>query len=415
MFLRKLLIILLIFQPFVEKMTKKMGLGFDVFNELISIGVLMAYLFVMYKTKKAHNLTILAVAFIGYLILLGLLRQIVPLTVLQIVMYSQFFFYFFYFFSLSPEEKKQTFIALKKIFDYVVIIIAIIALIEVVDHSTWRSFLGVHSVKRGINYFYLISFFGSGPSLAIFTSLYVFVWHYYHYVLGSKKVTKDKFLLVLAIGLGVLSFSRKEVLFVFLFLIFFPYPSRSNLNKWAKRAIFLVGAFVSLVVYYLSFFADANSVAFDQNYIRWKIVSKSLEVFGDYAPFGTGAGTFGSRVSLMMPHIYDQYNIGEDMLGYKVLGNTGPIYDAFMFTFLTEIGIGILIFLFFFYKLLEARTHFKTAYSVFVKNYLIVYFLLLSLFVPMVTNNFGFIIFILLGLMISQVSLLTFRRWYAKD
>lgn len=414
MFLRKLLVVLLLVQPFIDKMTKKFGFGFDIYNELISVMVLLAYLFVMYKTKKAHNLTLVAIALIVYMFLLGLIRQIFPLSILQIVMYSQFFFYFFYFFSLGKDEKRKTIMAIKKICDYVVVIIGVIALFELLDHTAWRNFLDVHSVKRGINYFYLISFFGSGPSLAIFMGIYVALWHYHHYVLGTIKSSRDKWLLRLAIVFGVLSFSRKEVLFIFLFLIFFPYPSRNNLNKWAKRIIFLVGSFAALVVYYLSFFANANQVAFGQDYIRWKIIAKAMEVYSDFAPFGSGAGTFGSRVSLMMPHIYEQYQVGEDMLGYKVLGNTGPIYDAFMFTFFTEIGVGIFIFLFFFYKLFEGRTASQCSYSVFIKNFLIVYFLLLSLFVPMVTNIFGFLIFILLGLMISQVSLLKFRRWYAQ-
>ncbi len=413
MFLKKLLLILLILQPLVNKITAKLHLQFDVFNELISVSVFIAYLFVLANSKKINNMILVVLAYIFYMVLLAIFRDIYPLSFFQIVIYSQFFFYFFYFLSFTEKEKIKIISSFKKILGFFVIIIAIIGIYEAIDHTTFRQLLGVHSVKRGINYFYLISFFGSGPSLAIFVSLYVVIWHYYHYAFGNTITKKDIILLVLSILIGLLSFSRKEVLFTLLFLLFFPYPSRSKLNKWIKRGIFIFGGALSLFVYYISFFGDANTVAFDRKYIRWKIISKSFQILADYAPFGSGPGTFGSRVSLMMPDIYRRYNIGQEMLGWEVLGNKGPIYDAFLFTFITEIGIGVLIFFFFFYKLFEAKTIVKNEYAKFSKNFLIIYLLILSLFVPMITNNFGFIIMIFAGLMISNVSILKYKRWYA--
>jgi len=415
MFLRKLLFILLIIQPLMNKIAVKLKWDFDIFNELLSIFVFLGFLVIVTHRKKVNNMILVPLGFIFYMACLAILRGIYPLSFFQIIIYSQFFVYFFYFLALPVDSKTKTLIAFKKIMTYFVVIIAIIAVYEAIDHSTFRIFMGVHSVKRGINYFYLISFFGSGPSLAIFISLYVLLWHYCHYALGIKTRKKDVFFVILAIILGTLTFSRKEVLFIFLFLLFFPYPARNKLNKWIKRGIFIVGVFAGLAVYYISFFVDANTVAFDKNYIRWKIISKATEIYIDHAPFGSGAGTFGSRVSLMMPDLYQRYGIGEEMLGWQVLGNTGPIYDAFLFTFFTEIGIGIFIFLFFMYKLFEARVVVKNPYARFSKHFLVVYFLMLSLFAPMVTSNFGFIIMIFLGLMISNVTIFKFNRWYAED
>ena len=90
-----------------------------------------------------------------------------------------------------------------------VVISGFIAIYEAIDHSSYRRLLGVHSVKRGINYFYLISFFGSGPSLAIFLFLYVLIWHYVHYALKVVIKKKDVFKIVyfplrfLALKLGL--------------------------------------------------------------------------------------------------------------------------------------------------------------------------------------------------------------------
>ncbi|RDK88520.1 hypothetical protein [Marinirhabdus gelatinilytica] len=412
MFLRNLLFILLILQPFIDKLARKAGWSINIFNELLSIGVFLAFMVVLIHRKKLNSLALLMFAFIGYCCLLVLYRGVYPLGFFQVVIYSQFFFYFFYFLTLSREEKNRTILSFKKIMAVFVYVIAIIAIFEAKDHTTFRNWMGVHSVKRGINYFYLISFFGSGPSLAIFITIFVALWHYCHYALKQTIKKKHIFNLVLAIILGVLSFSRKEVFFIFIFLVFFPYPSRNQLNKWLKRLIFFTTLFTGLIVYYLAFFTSANTVALDKDYVRYKIVDKSAEIYADHFPWGSGPGTWGSRVSLWTQHIYEQYNIGPDLLGWKP-GSQGPIYDAFLFTLFTEIGIGIFILFLFTYKIFEAKTITKDSYGRFTKNFLILFLLVLGMFAPMFTNNFGFVIMALTALMISNVSLFKFKRWYA--
>lgn len=412
MFLRNLLFILLILQPFIDKLARKAALSINIFNELLSIAVFMAFIVILITKKKLNSLAILMVLFIGYCSLLVLYRGIYPLGFFQIVIYSQFFFYFFYFFSLNLENKKKTLLSFKKIMAVFVYVIAFIAVFEALDHTTFRSWMGVHSVKRGINYFYLISFFGSGPSLAIFVTVFVALWHYCHYALEHKIKKRHVFNLILAIILGVLSFSRKEVFFIFVFLVFFPYPSRNTLNKYLKRAIFFVMLFTGLVVYYLAFFTAANTVALNKDYVRWKIVSNSAQIYADHFPLGTGPGTWGSRVSLWIPHIYERYNIGKDLLGWTE-GSQGPIYDAFLFSLFTEIGFGIFILFFFIFKLFEAKTLTENSYGSFTKNFLVLFLIALGMFAPMFTNNFGFIIMALAGMMISKVSLFKFRKWYA--
>lgn len=410
--MRKLIFILLILQPLIVKLVYKSGFEINVFNELLSLLVLTLFLFRILLKKSLNSTFLIYVFFLVYTILLGFLRNIMPLSLFQIMIYSQFFFYFYYFQSFSDEEKVQTTRDIKKTMDFIVYVIAFIAIIEIIDHQAYRNFLGVHSVVRGIDGFYLISFFGSGPSLAIFISLYVFVWHYYHYALGNTIKKKNLFTLILAMVLGVLSFSRKEILFIFIFILLFPYPSKDLLRKWLKRAILSLAVVAGLLYYYLTFFESANRKGFDSGYIRWKIMAKSFEAFSDYFPFGTGAGTFGSRVSLMMPHIYEQYNVGQDMLGWKATNSRGPIYDAFLSTFITEVGIGFLLIALLFYKIFEARTIVGNNYAVFTKNFILVYLFSLSFFVPMLTNSFGYIIMIILSCIIGNLSLFRIRIRY---
>ena len=184
--MRKLIFILLILQPFIVKLVYKGGFQINVFNELLSLLVLILFIFRVLIKKRVNNSFLIYICFLIYTLLLGIYRDIMPLSLFQILIYSQFFFYFFYFQSFSDQEKSDMIKSMKNIMDFIVILIAIIAVIEVIDYQSFRDFIGVHSVNRGINGFYLISFFGSGPSLAIFISLYVFVWHYYYYALGNQ-------------------------------------------------------------------------------------------------------------------------------------------------------------------------------------------------------------------------------------
>tara|TARA_R100000935_G_scaffold36196_1_gene56937 strand:+ start:37911 stop:39152 length:1242 start_codon:yes stop_codon:yes gene_type:complete len=413
MFLRNLLFMLLILQPFIDKLARKAGWSINIFNELLSIGVFIAFIIVLLHRKRLNSLALLMFGFIGYCCLLVLYRGVYPLGFFQVVIYSQFFFYFFYFLTLSNTEKNETILSFKKIMTVFVYVIAFIGVFEALDHTTFRNYMGVHSVKRGINYFYLISFFGSGPSLAIFITIFVAIWHYCHYALQQTIKKKHILTLVLAILLGVFSFSRKEVFFIFIFLVFFPYPSRNQLNKWLKRLIFFTTMFTGLIVYYLAFFASANTVAFNKDYVRYKIVSKSAEIYADHFPWGSGPGTWGSRVSLWTRDIYERYNIGRDLLGWQETNPHGPIYDAFLFSLFTEIGIGIVILFLFIYKIIGASTITADAYGRFVKNFLIIFLLALGMFAPMFTNNFGFVIMAFSAMMIANVSIFKFKKWYA--
>ncbi|MDO6595891.1 hypothetical protein Q4512_03130 [Oceanihabitans sp. 2_MG-2023] len=413
--MKKLVIILLILQPLINKITLKSGVSFDVYNELLSMLVFFMYLYQLLKRGKITSISLVFFTLLLYMVLTTFIKSTYPLGFFQIVIYSQWFFYFLYYHSLTIEEKHQTLYSLKKILDKTLLLVLIIAVFEIPFHKQFKDFLGIISHDRGIGGFYLVSFFGSGPSLANFMSLYIVFWYFYHYGFQELITKRDKRKLILAFVFLILSFSRKEVLFVFLFMLFFPFPYRSQLRKWMKKTIVFVGIFAGLFIYYIVFFSKANQVAFGDKYIRWRIAEKSHEILMDNLPWGSGIGTFGSRVSLMATDVYEKYNVGPEMLGYEVLNQTrGPIYDAFMFTFTTELGIGILIFMFFFFKLFEARVWDRNKYKGYCKNFLIVYFLGLSFFQPVLISSFGYLCAIFFALTINKISLLKFRTKYAK-
>ena len=414
--MKKLIIILLIFQPLVNRITLKSGGAFDVYNELISLMIFSLYLFQVLKRGKISSISVVFYFLVFYMLILAFLRDIYPLSFFQIAIYSQWFFYFLYFNNLTSKEKYEFIFDLKKLFDKVLILIIIISFFELIFYKQFRGFLGIPNLSRGIGGFYLTSFFGSGASFAHFISLYIFVWFYYYYGYTNEITKNAKLKIWLAFLVLILTFSRKEVLLVFLFFLFFPFQYKTQIIKWVRKVLVFGGIALGMLIYYFSFFSHANKVAFSDKYVRWMIAEKSHEILMDNFPWGSGAGTFGSRVSLMMKDVvYEKYDVGPQMLGYEVLGQTrGPIYDAFLFTFTAEIGIGILIYLFFFFKIFEAKTIERNSYKSYIKNYLVVYFFILSFLQPILMSSFGYLCAIFMGITIGNISLLKFRIKYAK-
>ncbi|HAT64754.1 MAG TPA: hypothetical protein DCS66_09150, partial [Flavobacteriaceae bacterium] len=84
MFLRNLLFIFLILQPFVDKLSKKAGAEINIFNEMLSIAVLIGLVVIYAYRKRANNLILVVLAFIFYCSFLVIWRQIFPLGFFQI-------------------------------------------------------------------------------------------------------------------------------------------------------------------------------------------------------------------------------------------------------------------------------------------------------------------------------------------
>ena len=122
MSLRTFVFILLILQPMIVKLMYKAGFQINLFNELLSLFVLGLFLERVLIKKSFNSTFFIYIFFLAYTILLGFLRDIMPLSLIQIMSYSQFFFYFYYFQTFSGEEKTQTIKAIKKVMDTIVLI-----------------------------------------------------------------------------------------------------------------------------------------------------------------------------------------------------------------------------------------------------------------------------------------------------
>ena len=378
--------------------------SFDIYNELITILVFTILVVQLYQKKwRISVLVLLVVAIALYMILSTLYKGNTYFGIMQFIIYSQFFIYFFYTNTLSQNRKIEIALKIKGLLDVVFIVILLFTVLEISNHTLVKEFYGVSYFNRGINGFYLISIFGSAPSFSLFLSVYILLIYYCGYSLQGIISRADVLRTVLAVVLCVLTFSRKEVLLTLLFVAFFPYPYKYTVVKYLRIMVVLLIFGGSTYIYYTSFFKEANEIAFSEKYVRWKIMKYSWQISKDNLPLGSGVGTFGSQMSLANPKIYKEYEVGKEMTGYS--GKRGPIYDAFWFTFIAEMGVGILLVLLFFYIIFTSKAPINDRRANFIKKYLILFFLLIGFFSPVLVSPYGFMVAMTLGLLSGKLKI----------
>lgn len=389
----------LVLFPGIQKVDAQFSMGLTYLDELISFLILVLYLRqITYNRNRITHVIYIPVAFILYSLFLIFYRELPYRNILQVLIYLKVFFYFLYFNSLSDKIKKETLDKFCLLLNLILIAAIIFSFFEITFPSLYSDLFGFEKQERGINDFYLTSFFGHRTSLSHFIIIYVVFWYYKHYC-GNISVTKKQFvLLILAMIFLFFSFSRKEFLFVIIFITFFPYSK--GISLWLKRIIVLIMFMTVSYYYFNAFFIQSNENTFTENYNRLIMTNYAVEIMSDYLPLGTGPGTFGSQMSLQYTHIYDKYGVGAIMLGYD--DTKGPIYDIFLISFTVEMGLGVLIFLYLSFMLL--RINVFLSYYVrelkFIKVFLLTIMFIMSFIVPVYMNNFGFIIFAFIGMML---------------
>ena len=402
--LYQLVFLLLVLQPMINKLILQVNQSFDVYNELITVLVFLLFVILLYKnTWKITTLFLLVVAIGLYMLLSTLYKGNSFYGIMQFMIYSQFFIYFFYTNILTNESKLEITLKIKKLLDVVFVVILLFSIFELLNHSAFKEFYGVSFYNRGINGFYLISIFGSAPSFSLFLSIYILLIYYCGYTIKGRISKVDALRVVLAVVLCLLTFSRKEVLLTLLSVAFFPYPQKSNLLKYLRVVFILMILASGTYIYYTSFFKEANKIAFSEDYVRWKIMKYSWKIGHDNLPLGSGVGTFGSQMSLANPHVYKEYEVGPEMTGYN--GKRGPIYDAFWFTFTAELGIGIFLVILFFLLIYASSPPNFDRKANYIKRCLILFFLFIGFFSPVLVSPYGFMVAMSLGLFCGKINI----------
>ncbi len=172
---------------------------------------------------------------------------------------------------------------------------------------------------------------------------------------GKEKITY----LVIASILLFFTFSRKEVIYIFLIVPLFYIYFNKEIKLTHKILCTAVICILSFIFWIAMYEHTVNEVS--EDYVRYQIYLYSLDIMKDYFPIGSGPGTFGSIFSMSYLNIYEAYKVPDRIVyGYSDLGR-GPIFDMFLTSLLAEYGVGIFLyfaFLFGYIKKVCKKTRF---------------------------------------------------------
>jgi len=366
-------------------------------NEAVFILVFLLYFIKVLYKHKVDRLFIYVIILLLYSFFQILLRNLPSNHIIQGIIYIEFIVFFLYYKTLSDSEKADTIYYIGIYFKrYFYLLVLPFVIIDFIDPSVTRTLLtGGHEFEKGINGFYLQSVFGSTTGLSQYCLLMIIVAAIYRY--STQKALLKKWEIILIILICFLSFSRKENMMMFLLVSVLYCINRFDYIRKSHLIIITIFVLCLTSIYLSSFFKEANLVAMEESYIRTEMIRYSIDISKATFPFGTGVGTFGSLMSVNYTDIYELYDVPDRILhGYN--GDRGPIYDAFLFTFFTEQGVGIILYLLVIFKIIKQTAYRNNHKLKYIKQYIAVLLLVMSVFAPVLTNSFGLCLFSMLGL-----------------
>lgn len=326
-------------------------------------------------------------------------RNGLPLShVLQVILSGKAFIFYAYFSQLSAREKSGYINKLDLVLPMIFFGALIFALIQVFFPSVGEALYGYAFEKRGVFGIGVSSFFQSRVSYANFIIIFFVYCLTFRKKTRTYGYTRFELLVIILSWLSMLlSGTRKELFFLTLLTLYFTWKE----SKGARLpvTVVVITGLAALSIPVIESFAEKNSIAFSDRYVRAVIAEHALSIAQDYFPAGSGPGTFGSTMSMGYTAIYDQYSVGKNVIGYD--GERGPIYDLFLFSMLAEYGVGLFIFAFFLKALNsegQPSAHPKEGFRRQWGVHAFIFFLVAqSVMTPVMTNAAGLLVFSLIA------------------
>ena len=395
-----ILIFLLLAQIIFDKLILK---GFEspilsFYNEAIFIIVFVLLTISIIKSGSLKKILLLGLILLLYQFFQIKLRRIPISHLMQSVIYIECIIFYTYFYLQNETVKQNSLKTLSTFFKYFLYVVILFAIIELFAPRFTRDLLGVNDFERGIEGFYFTSVFGTSTGLSQFCLLILFLYLINYAI--SHKFPFHKALFYIVLLLGLLSFSRKEFVLILMLVIIGLSVVKYGQLKYRKLIVPTMLGLLLIGFSFIYFLREANKVALSDTYVRYQMGDISIRIFKDYFPFGSGPGTFGSQMSVNYPVIYDKYEVGPNITGYD--GKRGPIYDAFLFTFTSEMGIGILFYLFFLFYIWKRPVLPDITLNGFIRKFMLFSLFVIGLFSPVIMNPFGLISFSILGLITTS-------------
>jgi hypothetical protein len=317
-------------------------------------------------------------------------------NIFQIFITSKFLIIFLYFYTYSEEYKYKLF---NKVIKLVIFIFILSMLVSIVQFIIPQYFKYDY---RGINGIALEGIFFSRVLYSEYLVIFIIMLMSFkkNTIKCCQYIIKYRYsILAFSLILLFLTFGRKEIA-IAIFLLFILFQDKVTKDS---KIIFYLLLFIGILLFigvFIYIFQEVNSQTFTDKQVRLLILLYGLDVFNYYFPFGSGPGTYGSIMSLQYTDIYEKFDVAKNIyLGWD--GNGGPIFDVFIISLIAEYGTGFLFFVYFILHIYKLNNNILISNILNVskvKICLFIMLLIIMLFVPILVNWIGFLVFTLFGL-----------------
>lgn len=357
------------------------------------------YLVINQCSKQKAWPVILYLLYWIWSVILILMNSLPLFHLIQIAISGQFFVCFIFYYYLSAEDKCIFQRKLKKLLYVTFFISMFLGFLQIIFPIQFEFFFPVPTELRGFFGVSINSMFSSRVFYADFLLVFML---YQAFLYPQQKEYIHSFankrfvfcMLMLAFFLILLTGSRKELIFSTLILFF--YFTKGSSKKIFVLSPVLFPALYFLGTVFLNKFSEVNEVATSDNYVRLHIFNFAVEIMKDYFPFGSGPGTYGSIMSVSYQNVYRYYGVGENILGFGGQ-ERGPIFDMHLSSSIAELGLGIVLVIFLFFKIYR-KSRLNSNYNIRTFYFLsITLILFLSIMTPILNNWIGFLIIAMLG------------------
>lgn len=373
------------------------------FDELIFVFMIsVIVLRVLYLKYIFTKFDILLFAYLLYSLFLIYYDHLPLAHIMQIFITSKFIIIYLYYNSMEEQYKAELFRLLVKAILIIFIISAILSVFQFlmpgVMHSYSHDGRGVFGITPG-------GIFWSRVLFPEFLLMFIVV------IFSFKAFSKDSFaiwhqlkyyIFLTVFVLVFLTFARKELVFLVLLIpvLFYDKVSTSSKPIVYMSMIFFIAV---MSITFMIIFSDINARTFTGEQVRFHIFEYAMEIFRYYFPFGSGPGTYGSIMSMQYHDVYEQFDVSAQIVG--TAEKRGVIFDLFLISLLAEYGLGWIFFILFFISMAWTRHNqylSKELNLTKLKSSLFILILGISIFVPILLNWVGFVMFALLALVSNK-------------
>jgi len=373
--------------------------SFRLIDEIITVTLLLIIIYSSIKKRgKINKFSAILVVFVLYTLVLWAIEMLPLINSLQILISIKFLVFLTYFYSVKDKEKYVT--IFEKGFYFINILTIVFIILQYTIGKDFFYFFSLLPSFRG-NMLRHTGIFRSPIASAYY--LLIGILYIFSKLVFDKNISKfELFLLILDTVFFFLSLLRRSWLSLFVILIFVFIRMKFKMKK--LLVIVLLLSFIVFLPFLGNYFSKFNKVnnnlLNNDKYLRRVFVNAAFEIMKDKFPFGSGPGTFGTKLSVVNYSPY-YYKYGLNTSRYFSDENKSiSVYDSYLASIMAEYGfLGICFYFYIFFVIFkQLYKEIKNHYFIFFAFCMTIDLFFQSLVMSLQTTHHGFVTFFIIGL-----------------